>query len=120
MKKDGHDIDRSPSWSKAWESLFTTSITPNAIGALATIISALAVLASAFSNVGVASFDPDYLLATIVVMIGTIFLIFGFTFVLSLRDRGPSGLARLKADITAAYLNALEQSNLNPANGKQP
>lgn len=40
---------------------------------MSTIIGALVALASAFSNVSVVSFDPDYLLATIMVMVGTIF-----------------------------------------------
>nr|VFK16441.1 MAG: hypothetical protein BECKLPF1236B_GA0070989_109511 [Candidatus Kentron sp. LPFa]VFK65495.1 MAG: hypothetical protein BECKUNK1418G_GA0071005_10646 [Candidatus Kentron sp. UNK]VFK71455.1 MAG: hypothetical protein BECKUNK1418H_GA0071006_10676 [Candidatus Kentron sp. UNK] len=107
---DRSDIDRSLLLSKLRES-FLLSI-------IAGIVALVPALFSVFFIGG--TFAPGHLLAAISVIVGTIFLIVGFTFILSRRERGSSYLAKLKNDLTSACLNALEQSTLNPAKGKQP
>ena len=81
------------------------------IGGLASIVSVL------FSVVG--DFSSRHLLAAIGVVVAAILLTVGFTFILSRRERGLSGIDKLKDDLVFAYLNALERSTLNPK-GRQP
>nr|VFJ46618.1 MAG: hypothetical protein BECKFW1821B_GA0114236_100123 [Candidatus Kentron sp. FW] len=108
MGKKMHDI--SSFRSKLWASFLLSTV--------GGIIAFVSIFSSISSFIGV--LDLGHLLAAVIVIGGAILLTVGFTFILARRERGPSHLAKLKNDITAAYLNALEQSTLNPARGKQP
>ena len=101
METKKHEVDTSSSLAKVWTSALTTTL-----AALLGVISSL---------VSVADFLR--LPAAIVVGVGAVALTAGFTFVLVRRERGPSRLARLKDDLAAAYIHALEESPLNPAGG---
>lgn len=84
--------------AKVWASLITTTL-----GVVASLISAL-VSTAEFLRVPLA----------IVAAIGAVLISAVFTFVLSQRERGPSRVARLKNDVAAAYLKALDSSAFNP------
>jgi hypothetical protein len=52
--------------------------------------------------------------ASIVVWVAAIGVTTAFTFALARRERGSSRVAKLKDEITDAYLDALDSSRLNP------
>jgi len=52
--------------------------------------------------------------AAVAAAVATVAITASFTSVLAHRERGSSKIAKLKDDITDAYLNALESSALNP------
>jgi hypothetical protein len=87
--------------AKVWWSLL-----PSTLASLFGLISSLISVASLLR-----------LPLAIVIAVGAALITAGFTFVLVKRERGPSRVVELKDSIAAAYINALEGSPLNPANG---
>ena len=96
----GHE-DTSSSRHKVWWSLLT-SILAGLLGVISSFVRVASLLR---------------LPSAIVVAVGAVLVTAGFTFVLVRRERGPSRVVRLKDSLAAAYINALEESSLNPASG---
>ena len=91
---------------KVWWSFITTIL-----GVIGALISTLAAVSELFKL-------PNFVVgigASIVAAAVTA----GFTAILARRERGTSRLAKLKDDLTAAYLGSLERSPLNPVQGAQ-
>jgi len=93
--------------AKVWASLVTTTL-----GAVASLISA-AIGTSSLLNV-----SKEWT-ATITAVIATIAISAGLTSILSHRERGSLRIARLKDQMSAAYLDALDNSTLNPRRGEE-
>jgi len=102
MEAKKQKVDMSSSRVKVWTSALTSTL-----AALLGVISSLVSVA-----------DLLRLPMAIVVGVTAVAVTAGFTFVLARRERGPSRLARLKDDLAAAYIHALDQSSLNPAGGR--
>jgi len=99
--------------SKVWTSLVTT-----ALGTFGSLLAALIGkgLLSAEQPWTVRS--PAFI-ATAITLVGTVAMVVGFTSLLSARERGSSQRAKLRDDVAAAYLEALEESAFNPLRGGQ-
>jgi len=52
--------------------------------------------------------------AAAVVAVVAVFVLTALTFALASRERGPSRVAKLKDELTTAYLKALDASAFNP------
>lgn len=96
--------EASTELAKVWLSFVTT-----AVGVIAGLLSTLAAVSELFKL-------PNFVVG-IVASIAAAALTAGFTAILARRERGTSRLAKLKDDLTAAYLSSLERSSLNPVNG---
>jgi protein-S-isoprenylcysteine O-methyltransferase Ste14 len=101
LKTQKHDIDASSSRAKVWTALFTATWA-GLIGMVSNLVPTAAIL---------------LLPMTIVVTVGAVLVTAAFTFVLTWRKRGSSRIVKLKKSLATAYINALEESPLNPANG---
>ncbi|MBT8421312.1 MAG: hypothetical protein KJO08_10705 [Gammaproteobacteria bacterium] len=110
MEKKNHGAQGTYSWSKIEASSWIS-----AIAAVLTIVASIFSILSISTTIDISRF----LLVALIVTMGAMFVTVGFTLILSLRERSPSHIAKLKDDITHAYLNALRQSKLNPARGGQ-
>lgn len=101
MDSKKRESESSTERAKVWTSFVST-----ALGVIAGAISALATTAELFQ-----------LPKAIVVSVAAVALTAGFTAILARRERGPSRLAKLKDELTGAYLSALDRSPLNPVRG---
>jgi VIT1/CCC1 family predicted Fe2+/Mn2+ transporter len=99
VQRNAEYSDRSRARAKVWSSLIST-----ALGVAASLISTLAATA-----------DLLRLPMSIVVAVGAVAVTGAFTIVLARRERGPSRVAKLKRELTSAYLSALDGSVLNPS-----
>lgn len=91
--------------SKVWASLVATTL-----GAVASLISTIFATSEVFS--ASERWFPSTAAAVIAIAISAV-----FTSMLSLRERGTSRIAKLKDDLSAAYLEALDATSLNPLRG---
>ena len=103
MEKSKQRTALSSALAKVWVSLVCTTL-----GAVASLVSALVTSAKLQSSQAVVA---------AVAAVGTVVLAGGFTFVLARRERGSSRVARLKDELTNAYLGALDNSIFNPLRG---
>lgn len=78
-----------------------------------TIVTALGVVLSLVSAL-ISAADVLRLPMGIAVAVGAVLVTTAFTFYLGRRERGQSRVAKLKRELTSAYLVALDGSPLNP------
>lgn len=98
------DKQRRPSSDRAKVSI---SIVITTLGAFASVIASM-----------VAKADLLKLPSAIVVGGVAVLITAAFTSALTLRERGPTRLAKLKDELSRAYLSALDDSALNPLSGE--
>ena len=99
MEEKAEHSNASRGREKVWSSLIST-----ALGVVASLVSAVAATA-----------DLLRLPMSIVVAVGAVLVTTAFTLVLARRERGPSRVAKLKRELTSAYLSALDGSPLDPS-----
>ena len=104
MEDEKRQTTSSTDRAKVWASFVTT-----ALGVIAGLISSLATASEIFQ-----------LPKAVMMSIAGAALVSAFTALLVRRERGSSRLAKLKDEITEAYLTALERSALNPTSGGRP
>ena len=90
---------------KVWASIVTT-----ALGVVASLISSIIVTAD------ILNVSKEWGLAIAAAVI-TVAISAGFTSMIARRERGTSRIAKLKDDLTAAYLESLDATSLNPLRG---
>ena len=90
---------------KVWASVVTT-----ALGVAASLISSIVATADIFN----VSKEWGFAIAAAVT---TVAISAGFTLMIARRERGTSRIAKLKDDLSCAYLGALDKSPLNPLRG---
>ena len=91
---------------KVWASVVTT-----ALGVVASLISSIVASADILKNV-----SKEYGLA-FAAAVFTVAISAGFTSIIARRERGPSQIAKIKDDLSSAYLESLDASPLNPVQG---
>lgn len=85
---------------------------------LSTVVAIIAALMSTLATVAEVSRLPEFVGGVAASFIASV-MTAGFTAILARRERGTSQLAKLKEELTEAYLGALDRSPLNPARGGQ-
>ena len=105
MDSKKKQAESSSSRAKVWSSVVAT-----ALGAAVSLISAIS------GTADILDVSKEWY-ATVTAAVATVVVTASFTSVLAHRERGSSKIAKLKDDITAAYLGALESSALNPSKG---
>lgn len=101
METQRKDVDISSPRAKVWRSLLTSTLA-GGVGVLSSLLS--------FANILQLSW-------AIVVALSAVFITASFTFALVKLERGSSLVVKLEESITAAYINALDESLLNPVSG---
>ena len=107
MEKTKQRSEASTERSKVWWSFLLT-----AMGVIGALISTLSSVSALFKM-------PEFVVGILGSLMAAA-VTAAFTAILARRERGPSHLARLKDELTGAYLSALEGSPLNPTHGDQP
>ena len=105
MESKKQQSNSSISRGKVWSSFVAT-----ALGVAVSLLSSIIATADFFK----VSKDWGFAIAAAVI---TIAITSGFTSVLTRRERGSSKIAKLKDDLSNAYLSALDESSLNPLRG---
>lgn len=110
MEKEKHDVGEYSysSWSKIGVSILVSALA-SVVGFISALVFTQTIV---FSGVAISRPPPTAIMIMVVAILMTVL----FTFLLSRRERGPN-LTKLKDNLTSAYVNALEQSTLNPAKG---
>ncbi len=105
MESSKQKSGASTSRGKVWASIVTT-----ALGAAASLISSIIATADILK----VSKEWGFTIAAAVI---TVVISAGFTSMIARRERGTSRIAKLKDDLSGAYLEALDASLLNPLRG---
>jgi hypothetical protein len=107
VEKTKKRSEASTERTKVWWSFITTAL--GVIGALFSTLASVSALLKI----------PDILVGFVGSLVAGV-VTAAFTAILARRERGPSRLAKVKDELTGAYLSALGDSPLNPAQGGQP
>jgi hypothetical protein len=105
MESNKQQSGSSTSRGKVWASIVTT-----ALGVVASLISSIVATAD------ILKVSKEWGLAIAAALI-TVAISAGFTSMIARRERGTSRIAKLKDDLSGAYLGALDASSLNPLRG---
>ena len=105
MESKKQQSESSTSRGKVWASFVAT-----ALGVVASLVASIV----ATADILTVSKEWGFAIAAAVI---TVAITSGFTSMLARRERGPSRIAKLKEDLSNAYLSALDQSSLNPLRG---
>lgn len=105
METKKQQSESSTPRSKVWASLVTTTV-----GVVASLIGGIV------STAGILNASQKWGFA-VAAAVAAVALSAGFTSMLARRERGSSRIAKLKDELSSAYLGALESSPLNPLRG---
>lgn len=105
MDSNKQQSGSSTSRGKVWASIVTT-----ALGGVASLI------ASIVATADFLKISKEWGIAIAAAAV-TVAISAGFTSMIARRERGTSRIAKLKDDLSDAYLRALDESSLNPLRG---